>query len=256
MSFSVRRKWSWTWKKQDLENNCPIYQPMQHLLLLHGALGAKDQLAPLEAALQKEYTIHTLNFTGHGGEPIPEVPFSIPLFAQNVLQYLAAQRLEKVAVFGYSMGGYVGMYLARHHAAAITKLVTLGTKFFWDEDIAARQQKMFNVAVIEEKAPELAAQLQNRHAPQDWKQVVQRTASMLTDMGNDNPLKEEDYSLIQTPILLTQGDRDKMIPAEEILQVYRQLPTAQWCILPTTPHPFEQVNVPQLLGIVRPFLGG
>lgn len=228
---------------------------MQHLLLLHGALGAKDQLAPLEVALQNEYTVHTLNFTGHGGEPIPEVPFSIPLFAQNVLQYLAAQQLEKVAVFGYSMGGYVGMYLARHHAAAITKLVTLGTKFFWDEGIADRQQKMFNVAVIEEKAPELAVQMQHRHAPQDWKLVVQRTASMLTDMGNDNPLKEADYALIQTPTLLIQGDRDKMIPAEEILQVYRQLPTAQCCLLPATPHPFEQVNVPQLLNIVRPFLG-
>lgn len=227
---------------------------MQHLLLLHGALGAKDQLAPLEAALQEDYTVHTLNFTGHGGEPIPEVPFSIPLFAQNVLQYLAAQSLEKMHIFGYSMGGYVGMYLARHHPARVGKLVTLGTKFFWDEAVAARQQKMFNVAVIEEKAPELAIQFQRRHAPQNWKLVVQRTASMLTEMGNDNPLQEEDYPLIQTPVLLIQGDRDKMIPAEEIVQVYRQLPVAQYCILPATPHPFEQVNVPQLLNVVRPFL--
>jgi esterase/lipase len=39
---------------------------MQHLLLLHGAIGAKDQLQPLADELKDNYFIHTLNFSGYG----------------------------------------------------------------------------------------------------------------------------------------------------------------------------------------------
>lgn len=41
---------------------------MQPLLLLHGAIGATDQLEPLAAELNSYYDVHMLNFPGHGEE--------------------------------------------------------------------------------------------------------------------------------------------------------------------------------------------
>jgi esterase/lipase len=80
---------------------------MQHLILLHGAIGSKEQLHPLAETLNQYYTIHTLNFTRHGGENIPDKSFSIELFAKDVLRYMQQRNIENISIFGYSMGGYV-----------------------------------------------------------------------------------------------------------------------------------------------------
>ena len=67
---------------------------MQHLLLLHGAIGSKDQLQPLANVLQENFIIHTIDFSGHGGSAIPEAPFSIDLFATQALEYLDQNNVE------------------------------------------------------------------------------------------------------------------------------------------------------------------
>lgn len=64
------------------------------------------------------------------------------------------------------------MYLAEHHPQRIKKIITLATKFNWDETIAAQKIKMLNADKIEEKLPRFAAGLQKRHAPNNWKTVL------------------------------------------------------------------------------------
>jgi pimeloyl-ACP methyl ester carboxylesterase len=80
------------------------------------------------------------------------------------------------------------------------------------------------------------------HAPNDWKEILQRTANMLIEMGRDNPLKPEDYKEIRIPCLIMLGDRDKMVTLEETVTVYKSLADAQMAVLPGTPHPVEQVD--------------
>jgi hypothetical protein len=58
---------------------------MRHLLLLHGAVGAWDQLELLVNSLTEECAIHLANFSGHGRKPIPDNRFSIELFAKDVI---------------------------------------------------------------------------------------------------------------------------------------------------------------------------
>lgn len=70
---------------------------MQHLILLHGAIGTKEQLTPLENALQSDFKIHRVNFLGHDGKPIPDIAFSIQLFAEDVINYLCKYFLITVA---------------------------------------------------------------------------------------------------------------------------------------------------------------
>ena len=88
---------------------------MQHLILLHGAIGAKQQLEPLSNALSPQFNIHLINFPGHGGRAMPASAFSIELFASDVLGYMKENNIEQANVFGYSMGGYAAVYLAKHH---------------------------------------------------------------------------------------------------------------------------------------------
>lgn len=227
---------------------------MKHVLLLHGAIGSAAQLEPLKENLNGSFHLHLLNFPGHGGSSMP-LQFSISFFADYVQQYCVAHQLTRVSIFGYSMGGYVGLYLARQNPGLVEKLVTLATKFHWDEAIAAREVKMLQPEVIEQKLPQFAATLQQRHAPNDWKQVLQMTGNMLRELGSANALQREGYAAISTPALIMLGDRDKMVGMEETIAVYRQLPQAQLAFLPATPHPIEQVDTSLVGRLVQGFLG-
>ena len=225
-----------------------------HLLLLHGALGAADQLKPLAAELEKDFTVHALDFSGHGRKPFPDSPFSIPLFAQDVLTYMDELQLPETSIFGYSMGGYVGMYLALHHSSRVTKLATLATKFHWDPAIAQRETQMINPEKIREKLPSFEKTLEQRHQPKDWKMVLQRTAGLLKDLGDKPLLTIDSCQNIQVPTFLMLGDRDKMVSQEETAAIHKSIPNARLTILPGTPHPIEQVDTTRLGDQLRRFL--
>jgi len=213
---------------------------MSHLVLLHGALGGGEQLAPLESFLSEHYTIHRPDFPGHGGRSMPET-FSIELFAEHIRDYCAAKQISSCSLFGYSMGGYVAFYLANKYPDLVNKLITLGTKFNWDEATAAKETSRLQPDVMEVRVSSLVELLHEHHAPNSWKEVVQKTAHMLTGLGKVNLLSEV-YKTIHAPVLLMLGDQDKMVSIEETVQVYRQLPDGRLSVLPDTPHAIEAVE--------------
>jgi pimeloyl-ACP methyl ester carboxylesterase len=227
---------------------------MQPIILLHGALGSASQLQPLAEALESYFEVHMFNFSGHGGRPFGDKQFSIPLFGEQIKEYMQVSGISQAGIFGYSMGGYAALYLARRFPDRISKLITLATKFHWDEKIAAREVTMLEGKTIREKVPAFAAQLEQRHAPNDWLVLLEKTSQLLTDLGKRNALQPEDYSAIATPSLVLLGDRDKMVTLDETVAVYKQLPNAQLGILPGTPHAFEQVNVSLLSRLIRDFM--
>ena len=227
---------------------------MRDIVLLHGAIGAKDQLESLAGELKDKYAVHLLNFSGHGGRAFPGAPFSIPYFAGNVLDHLQQHNIQRSAIFGYSMGGYVAMYLARHYPHAISRIITLATKFYWDEAVAAKEINMLDADKITEKLPAFAKQLEQRHAPNDWKTVLDKTKEMLLQLGLNNTLQLEDYTKISTPCLLLLGDKDRMITVDETIAVQRALPHSEFKLLPGVPHPVEQVDTRMLSSLIDEFL--
>ena len=96
---------------------------MQNLLLLHGALGASVQLLPLLQQLKNEYNVFTLDFSGHGGKSMPSQAFSIEAFAEEALQFMEEKGVEQTNILGYSMGGYVALYLAKCFPEKIPKKI-------------------------------------------------------------------------------------------------------------------------------------
>lgn len=219
---------------------------MKTIILLHGALGSKDDLQQLQQSLEGYYHVHAINFPGHGGDESKQA-FSIPAFADFVNEYMSHQQISSASFFGYSMGGYVAFYLAKLHPEKVENIVTLGTKFHWDNETAAREIKMLQPELIEQKIPAFAKALQEKHAPADWKEMMQSTADMMKSLGAKNSLQAEDYKSISQPSLLLLGDRDKMVSLEETVAVYKALPQGQLAILPDTVHALDKVDNDLLL---------
>lgn len=223
---------------------------MEQLLLLHGAIGAKDQLEPLKQQLSSQFIVHSINFSGHGSEALPE-HFSIEQFAKDVITFLDKHAIPTINIFGYSMGGYVALFLAKNYPDRVKKVMTLATKFLWTPEIAQKEVKMLNPDVIAEKLPAFAQTLESRHQPNDWKDVLKKTAAMMLKLGEQNTLSLTDYSSIDQPVMICIGDKDSMVTLEETIAVYRQLKNAQFMVFPNTQHPIERVDVNRLSAEIR-----
>lgn len=225
-------------------------------MILHGAAGSKVRLEAISKKLEPHFDIFRLNFSGHGGEPLPEEAFSIELFAKDVINFLNKNELKSINIFGYSMGGFVAIYLASHFPERVSKIVTLGTKFNWNKDTVKQQIKFLDTEVIQEKLPEYAQELENIHAPNDWKDVMAKTVEMLNEMGRKNPLTDDDLFGLDIPVLIGMGDRDNLVIIEESVFAFRLLKKGQLLIMPDTPHPIHNVDASRLARELKRFLEG
>lgn len=217
---------------------------MKNLLLLHGALGYGKQFDDLRALLEKDFKVYTPDFIGHGGREVPQ-HLSIHDFSLEIKNYIDNAIGGEVDIFGHSMGGYVALYMAANKMAPIGKIMTLGTKQTWNPEIAANEARMLNTEKIKEKVPAFAKTLEGIHGS-NWEVLCEKTADMLLDMGNNPPLKDEDYASIDIPVQICIGDRDRMVSLEESIAVFRKIKDARLLVMPDTQHPYDQVAVDRL----------
>lgn len=225
----------------------------QTLLLLHGALGTLHQFDELATVLSAHYTVHTMNFAGHGGRDAAS-DFSIELFTENVVGFLREKGIVSTAVFGYSMGGYVGVNVAKKHPSLVAKIVTLGTKFNWSRAAAEKETKMLNPDIIAQKVPHFAAALEAKHAPNDWKELLHKTAAMMLGIADRERLTDEDLSAIQQNVLIGIGSEDRMVSIEESTQAAHALAEGELKIITGFHHPIEKNDVQQLATIIDDFI--
>ena len=220
------------------------------LVLLHGAVGSSAQFASWVPLLETQFKVHTLDFEGHGARAFGARPFHIDHFAENLSDYLRANGLEGANVFGYSMGGYVAMRLARLQPGSIGKLFTFATKLNWTVEGAAKEAKMLDAEVIELKVPKFAAALAERHHGNDWKEHLRRTAEMMHGLGAKPLLGPEDFAALDFPVRMGLGDRDNMVSLEETAGAYRMLPQGELIVLPGMGHSIEKLGVERMCGEV------
>lgn len=219
------------------------------LIILHGALGSQKQLKPLEDELLDAFEVHSLNFSGHGGLPLPE-KFSIELFTNDLEAYIKDNELTNVLIFGYSMGGYVALNLARKEKS-IKKIITLGTKFHWTPGSSQQEVKMLNPEKIEGKIPAFAATLAQRHHPQDWKEVMGKTADMMLMLGQSPVLNTLAFNNIGIPVIIGRGSEDAMVNEAESQKAANELPNGSYHVFQNFKHPFEQIDIKELSGFIQ-----
>jgi 2-succinyl-6-hydroxy-2,4-cyclohexadiene-1-carboxylate synthase len=85
------------------------------LLLLHGFLGRGDDFGHLLPALSQYYRCLCIDLPGHGQTEVhsaDETLYQMPATALTIVALLDALQIERTALYGYSMGGRLALYLA------------------------------------------------------------------------------------------------------------------------------------------------
>ena len=225
---------------------------MKEILLLHGALGSREQFTDLEKSLDGLLKVHTINFSGHGRRASHHHAFTIQNFAHEVLEWMNEHYIQTIDIFGYSMGGYVGLWLARFYPDRVGKVFTLGTKLKWNEEEAEKEIKMLNHEKVQEKIPAFAQALADRHGEHEWKSLMSKTALLMKDLAHTH-LNDQDFIKIQQHILLARGGKDNMVSFEETDYVHRLIKNSEFKVYEGVGHPIENLPVQLLSSEIQRF---
>lgn len=226
---------------------------MKPLLLLHGALATKMQFDTVLPLLKDDFNAESINFSGHGGFSIPVNGYNFNQFAKDILHYADAHKIDRLNIFGFSMGGYAALYFAKLHPDRVEKIFTMNVKFNWDPLSTAKETSMLDAEKMVVKVPGYANQLMMQHGLNLWKQVIDQTSQMMNQLSKELILLDEDLEKIKVPVLLAIGDKDYTSSIEETLHVYRKLANAQLWVLPDTSHPFEKIDKQIIADAIKRF---
>lgn len=213
------------------------------LLILHGALGSAHQFTDVGKRLSDiGMDVAVLEFVGHGRQPDVSGPWTMDLFVKQLESFLVDQKWTAAHIFGYSMGGYVAMELAKRRPDLVGRILTLGTKLDWTPEGAQAETRMLDAEKIATKVPHFAKDLATRHGEDHWKTVLTKTASMMIDLGHSPRLTTETMDQVHCPVRLMLGDRDEMVTLEETRSFQQATPGSELSVLPGTRHPIEKVR--------------
>jgi pimeloyl-ACP methyl ester carboxylesterase len=104
------------------------------VLLLHGwTVSADLNFFPVYGDLAETYRVIAPDLRGHGRGMRSAEPFSLEDCADDAAALLGQVRADRVVAVGYSMGGPVGMLLARRHPGLVKALVMQATALEWHD---------------------------------------------------------------------------------------------------------------------------
>ena len=96
------------------------------LLLLHGNGEDSSVFSAQMDYFSPKYRVMALDTRGHGKSPRGTAPFSIETFAEDLLDFLDQQGLEKVHLLGFSDGGNIALTFALRHQERLLSLILNG----------------------------------------------------------------------------------------------------------------------------------
>jgi pimeloyl-ACP methyl ester carboxylesterase len=226
------------------------------ILFLHGGLSYFDEAFAAQKAYFATFrTVIGVDQRGHGHSPDIDQAFSYRQMAEDTAALLQQLKVGRVDVVGHSDGGNVGLLMARYHPELVRRLVISGANSRGDYDgllaylrFRFSSEERFAVGV-----PASARDLYVRVSPdgvQHWPTIVAKTKAL---WATRVVIDAADLAAIHIPVLVMTGDHD-VIPIEHTVELYRQLPRAQLCILPATGHATMQDRPDEFDRLTREFL--
>jgi pimeloyl-ACP methyl ester carboxylesterase len=226
------------------------------VLLIHGGLGARDQMTPLAELLETSFEPVSLDLPGHGDADLAGGGFDIQTMRARVVHELESWHLGRVTVFGYSMGGYVALEVARRRPDLVNAVITFATKFDWTPESAAKEARFLDAGKIRAKVPYFADQLEQRHTAMGWEAVLTHTAALMNSLGNEPILNPDKLREVHCPVRIIVGDKDGTVSVEESLAASRAMERGELEVLPGAAHPFEKAPLDRIARSIVEVVGG
>jgi pimeloyl-ACP methyl ester carboxylesterase len=235
------------------------------LLVLHGAFGNTGLFGgELAAALAETRRVILIDQQAHGRTADIDRPLSVVQMADDTAALIEHLGLDRVDVFGYSMGGGIAFRLAVQRPELVRKLVVAAV---YTSGAGAYPEIVSGMKTLSPEAfagsPMETSYLAVAPKPEDWPVLVEKIKAMGSN-AEAYSLTAEEIESIAAPVLYIIGDSDIVRP-EHAVEVFRLLgggvpgdltglPKSQLAILPGTTHIGVITRTDLLLGMIVPFL--
>lgn len=234
----------------------------QPLILLHGAYMSIDTaFSALIPDLAADRTVIAVEFQGHGRTADIDRPITVQQLADDVSELLRQLDMQKVDVFGYSLGGAVGLQLAIRHPDAVRKLAVASVNYTSEgtyPEVAAFMDQVTPEMFAETPVVEEYNRLSPN--PEAFPDLVRK----LSEMNMIRQDWTDQVKQIKVPVLTMIGDSDN-VRLEHAMEMFRMLgggvagdlggmPASQLAIFPGTTHYTMIMQTGLLLDTLKPFL--
>ena len=99
------------------------------LLMIHGAGVPHGEFQPQYDALGAKFRLILPDVRGHGESPVTQVPYSMKLFADDMIGLLDVLKIDRTLILGHSMGGTIAQQMAVDHPNRVKAMVLAETNY-------------------------------------------------------------------------------------------------------------------------------
>lgn len=224
------------------------------IVVLHGVNGSSAEMAPVIRLLSPRFDVRAPDLLGHGGRDVPD-GYTLEEMADDLVHWLDDERLGPAFLLGYSLGGYLALYLARFHPERVRGVIGIIVKHVYDEASLAHIAYLARPERIARPGNPRKQELEQIHGADKWIAVTSNTATLYRSFGRRLPLQIEDLKQIRAPVLLLSGEQDPLVTAQDSRDLAALLPNARLGLFPGTAHPLMKVPIVTAMQATKDFIG-
>ena len=241
------------------------------LVLLHGMLGSSRNWQTAGADLSTDFHVRALDLRNHGRSP-HAATMAYEEMMDDVVAWLAAQKLNRVTLLGHSMGGKTAMLLACRRPELVERLVVIDIAprdYYWPAHRASfAAMNELNLADLRSRADaELSFEARvpgwpmrkflttNLERADDGAWSWQINLPVLTEALpalEKNPLLPDDR--FDGPALFLAGGKSNYIESGDHAVIRRHFPRAQLAAIAASGHNPHMETREEFVREVREFL--
>jgi pimeloyl-ACP methyl ester carboxylesterase len=202
-----------------------------------------------------EHRVITFDNRGVGAST-GTTPATIEEMASDAVIFIRALGFDQVDLFGFSMGGMLAQVIAQQQPQLVRKMILAGTGPAGGEGI----DKVTRIAYLDtarglltrqdpkqflfftrtpngrRAGKEFLARLQERASDRDKPISVRSFRAQLKAIHRWGQQQPADLASIHQPVLVLNGESDKMVPTKNTIDLDRRLPDSQLVLYPDAGH--------------------
>lgn len=225
---------------------------MTTLVLLHAFPLDSSMYDAVRGPLGQVCDLHTPDFPGFGGGPLPDGDPTLDRYAEAVIAELDSRGLARVVIGGTSMGGYTSMALLRAFPERVSALVLLDTKASADAPEAAGGRramadrlerdgtadalleavfpKLLGTTTFDQR-PDLAQQVRSMVAAASPRSAAWAQRAMAARPESLSTLRS-----VEVPTLVVVGEEDVLSPPADAAAMVAAVSGASLSVIPGAGH--------------------
>jgi pimeloyl-ACP methyl ester carboxylesterase len=198
-----------------------------------------------------------ITFDNRGvGASTGSTPATIAAMANDAVTFIRALGLDKVDLLGFSMGGMIAQVIAQDQPQLVRKLILAGTGPAGGEGIknVTRISHLDTIRALltlqdpkqflfftrtpggRRAGKQFLARLKERTRNRDKAISLRSYAAQLKAIHRWGLQQPSDLSVIHQPVLVANGDSDKMVPTKNSADLARRLPDSELVTYPDAGH--------------------